>query len=735
MRIGGLATGFDTDQMVKDLMRAERIPLNKLFQTKTAVDWQRDAFRDLNLALSSFRDSYSKMRLQSTFNSFGVSSTNDSILTGTATADAAPGTYDVVVNNLAKAAKLHSENAIRDLNADHAITGTGVLSPDATATDTITIDSDFIAVGDVLTIDGKTIEFWDSTNTTSYTGSADYAIDLDDGTGTSTNKLSDTIASEIANLGLTGDTGVSLSANGVDVIISASIDPDAPSAGAAGNSISSGFADSTGSTKLSGVTGTGNLTGGTDKDTITVSSLPKVGDVLTINGQRIDFFDSTEGAYSGSNHSVDISGKTTDQIATDIRALSLGVTLGGTGDQVTITSSTTGVSSSYSSNDSVKSTDKVLTAGGSETFTLSNALGLTTTITVTDTDTYESLAKKISEAKDADGNSLGIRANFDDTTSRFFISTKDMGGNQGFTFENTTFVQDQILGGGTAFSATGEYGNVTFDGITVDNLTSNDTTINGINLTLLKADSTETITLTVSDDTDATFDTIKEFVESYNELITNIEGKLNEPKYRDFPPLTDEQRADLTEKEAELWDEKAKSGLLNNEPLLRSTLNQLRRAFSDPVEGIATGELDHLSEIGITTGSYSNGGKLFIDETKLRAALTNNPDEVMNLFTKQEEVTGNQSQMGVGQRVFEELNNSIDELKRKAGSSITLADQSVLGKNITRLDEQINRWEDRLFQVEERYYRQFTALERAISRLNQQSLFITQNLAGGTGGQ
>jgi flagellar hook-associated protein 2 len=51
MRIGGLASGMDIDQMVKELMTAERIPLDKLSQKKQYMEWQRDDYRDMNKML------------------------------------------------------------------------------------------------------------------------------------------------------------------------------------------------------------------------------------------------------------------------------------------------------------------------------------------------------------------------------------------------------------------------------------------------------------------------------------------------------------------------------------------------------------------------------------------------------------------------------------------------------------------------------------------------------------
>ncbi len=52
MRIGGIASGMDTQQIIKDLMRAERMPMDRLFQRKEWAEWRRDSLRDVNLTIS-----------------------------------------------------------------------------------------------------------------------------------------------------------------------------------------------------------------------------------------------------------------------------------------------------------------------------------------------------------------------------------------------------------------------------------------------------------------------------------------------------------------------------------------------------------------------------------------------------------------------------------------------------------------------------------------------------------
>ena len=73
MRISGLASGMDIDQMVKDLMTAERVPLDKLAQKKQTIEWQKDSYRELNTMMSDMRTAASSMRLQSGYNAYKTS--------------------------------------------------------------------------------------------------------------------------------------------------------------------------------------------------------------------------------------------------------------------------------------------------------------------------------------------------------------------------------------------------------------------------------------------------------------------------------------------------------------------------------------------------------------------------------------------------------------------------------------------------------------------------------------
>ena len=71
-----------------------------------------------------------------------------------------------------------------------------------------------------------------------------------------------------------------------------------------------------------------------------------------------------------------------------------------------------------------------------------------------------------------------------------------------------------------------------------------------------------------------------------------------------------------------------------------------------------------------------------------------------------------------GAKLYDAVNNAMSRITEKAGSSGALYDNSVLGQDIERLNRSISLAEERLLKLEERYYRQFTAMEQAINRMN-----------------
>ncbi|MCL6570273.1 MAG: flagellar filament capping protein FliD, partial [Bacillus sp. (in: Bacteria)] len=206
------------------------------------------------------------------------------------------------------------------------------------------------------------------------------------------------------------------------------------------------------------------------------------------------------------------------------------------------------------------------------------------------------------------------------------------------------------------------------------------------------------------------------------------------------PPLTDAQKKDMKEADIKLWEEKAKSGLLANDPALRQFLIQLRTSISETVQGggIDT-SFDTLKEIGISTSTnYQDNGKLAIDETKLKSLLTSNLTDIQKMFSNRFDtgvgtdttVTSSikYKNSGFAVRVYDRIADTLSRLKVIAGSPDTISLNSNMAKAATSIDDRMVKLLDRLDAQEQALWKKFTAMESALQKLNTQSSWLSQQL-------
>ncbi|GIN12013.1 hypothetical protein J26TS2_18800 [Shouchella clausii] len=318
-----------------------------------------------------------------------------------------------------------------------------------------------------------------------------------------------------------------------------------------------------------------------------------------------------------------------------------------------------------------------------------------------------------------------VNAFFDEYSGALVVTRKETGhfgeaGQNELMFSGALF--EQGLGLNDNVQA-GKNAQFTVNGIETER-TSNTFTLSGMTITL-KDTSTQAVTLSAATDVDSIVETIKSFVDEYNALVDHMNGKLNEKYYRDYAPLTDAERDELSESEAKRWEEKAQSGLLRSDPLLQSALTNMRQTLYEPVD--TGGAFTHLSQIGITTtDNYRDGGKLEIDEDKLRAAIEEDADSVYAIFA------GTDNSPGMAQTLRTNLSDSMSALARRAGGSEGYYEehQFTLGKQTKDLTNRIANFERRLEQKEARYWRQFTAMEKAMQMANAQSESLYNLLYG-----
>lgn len=254
-------------------------------------------------------------------------------------------------------------------------------------------------------------------------------------------------------------------------------------------------------------------------------------------------------------------------------------------------------------------------------------------------------------------------------------------------------------------------------------------TVNGVKQLDTKADPVE---IDASVDVDKLMSTIKSFVEDYNAIVDMVNGELTTKHDSDYDPLTSEQKEELSESEIAKWEAKAKEGLLYGDSDLRSLSMDLRVVVSG-------GLLVQFEKVGISlSSSYSDNGKLSIDETKLRAALETDPESVEKLFTSKKGVDaqGNETFNGLATNLksvmekYVKTTGAMEDkgvLIRKAGSksSALSLTQNYYFNQITSIDKLISTLQDRLKTEQDRYISQFSTLETLIANMNSQSSYLS----------
>lgn len=334
---------------------------------------------------------------------------------------------------------------------------------------------------------------------------------------------------------------------------------------------------------------------------------------------------------------------------------------------------------------------------------------------------------------------LGLEAFYDASLGRFFLSGQQTGSEVGYRFVD---IEGDLLSerlglryrdeAGTEQGAVGESVVVRgqdavfgFNGASGLRAASNKVVINGVTFTL-KQVSSQPVTVQVQHDMERAVGAITDFVAKYNALVDTLNDKLGEKRDFKYPPLTESQKEELTEKEITEWQEKARRGLLRSDPLLTRMMTEWRSALTRPIEGEGL-PYSMSFEIGITTGPWFEGGKLHVNEDKLRTALQDNPAGVAALFTHQ----GVDAQSsGIGLRFGEALNVGSKALHTRAGAPNTPVDNSPLGRQVRLLDEQIEAVEARLKRREQAYFTRFVAMERLMAQANTQSMWLAQQFGG-----
>lgn len=325
---------------------------------------------------------------------------------------------------------------------------------------------------------------------------------------------------------------------------------------------------------------------------------------------------------------------------------------------------------------------------------------------------------------------MGVSASFDASHGRFYLNASKTGAANDFNITSSDSSALEALGLGSkaekvdARDAIIYYNNVKY---TSD---SNTLTVNGLTITA-KAKTDSVVNVEVAADVDSAYNTIKNFIKSYNELIDEMNKYYNE-KDAGYDALTEDERSKLSDTQIEKWEEKAKQGLLRRDSTLQTLLSGMRTTLNQGVQvTMADGSTKTmtLASLGIVTGDYTENGKLHILGDEDDDQYSSETNTLKNLLESGSDIVGQviggtTSTSGVGTQMYDYLRKSMTRIEG-VRSTQTFYNDKTLDSEIDDYDDDIDKWDEKLQNLEDKYYDQFSKMESAMAKLQSQQSYLS----------
>ena len=770
--MSGLMSGLDTESLVESMLSGIQAKIDKQNQAQQRLEWKQEQYRSVIKDINEFQNKYFNLTSDSCLRLSGLydtvkTSCSSSAISVTAGKNAIDSDFSMQVARLATASSVTSAK----------LTSGGISTVDSRASSfefSRTVDIK-IGDGEAVTVDfkgadtaeeicsrintaagadfasvkyeSKTVYLDDSGNELTYDEKTDKYTDADGNeyTGNVTNEDRD-VAVGIdfkadSSFEISG-TSAGLAIIGLTSKVTASAEKDED-----GNEIENSFKYETSSVNTQ-FANTGKVGGSVDvtvdgvKKSISVSEGESMDDFRTklqkAFGKSVDITQESDGSYKisveGAGRKISLSAN-----AETMEAIGFG-------------KGTTNVASQVVATDTVSKLG-VTTAVDAEGNEINNKFSINgVEIEYSSKDSISSIMSKINSSD------AGVKMTYDDLSATFKISSTSTGEGYGIEIDGDdeglfSKLGFNVDGAGSLDQSSvknGQNAVVSINGVMIER-TNNNFTYNGMDIslktttgsyetdsmgnfvtnadgTIKTAAGTTELKAEVSTarDVDKIVDTIKSFVEDYNSMIEKLNGYTHEKAtYKEYAPLTEAQKKEMTEKEIELWEEKAKEGLLRSDTNVNRFLSDMRTAM------YTRGDSKYvLSNIGINTSSeWTDFGKLTIDEDALKNALTKDPDGVKSLFV---------GDNGLATRLNNICSKTANTSSGNPGTLVQMAgvegkateNENTISDELDSIAEKLERLNRTYETRKERYWSQFNAMETALANMNSQSMFLSQMLGG-----
>ena len=344
-------------------------------------------------------------------------------------------------------------------------------------------------------------------------------------------------------------------------------------------------------------------------------------------------------------------------------------------------------------------------------------------------------------------NKNGVKATFDDNQKRFFISAKESGKDEDIDFENssnellkslglgneksvylssdgsyfrdkemTQKIEDKteisnIKNGKASIRVAGSDAEIILDGASYTSK-SNNINVSGLSITI-NNETNERINISSSKDYSKTIDAVKDLVNKYNDLMKQLSKSYNTSRDK-YEPLTDDEKDSMSESQVSKWEEKLKNSALYKDGSLKSIMNSLNNSFADSI--YIDGTKRNYIEFGLSRNNYLSSSvedrySFKIDEDKLLKALQEDEEGTLEYFSK------------LSERMYNNLGKQMSK-SPTLSSAYKVYNDKAMSKKISSYDQAIAKWQDKLGKAEDKYYKQFAKMEKALANLNSQTNYF-----------
>lgn len=257
---------------------------------------------------------------------------------------------------------------------------------------------------------------------------------------------------------------------------------------------------------------------------------------------------------------------------------------------------------------------------------------------------------------------------------------------------------------------------------------SNSITVNGLTfeaISISDIEKTDPVTgeitykptsITVTKDSQGMYDMVKNFLTEYNSILKDMNTLYYADSARGYDPLTDEEKEAMTDDQIKLWEDKIKDSSLRRDSTLGGITSAMKQAMSSSVE--VGGKKYSLSSFGIMTSTdYTEKGLLHIYGDKDDATYSDKDDKLMKAIEEDPDLVA-KVMSGIVDNLHSTLMDKMS--KTSLSSALTFYNDKQIDKQITQYKKDIATMEEKLQAKEDAYYKQFTAMEKALAALQEQ---------------